>query len=156
MPFPRTLIVIPLTLLLGGCSWMIPRPDHRLTLKESAWGSVRRDTPYVLLRDYETHVDRVALERTSFPPMEELGVLPKGTVIQFTGLNVSRDFLGAQAFVYAKAMSGPNEGRTFCGIGLVETAVDREARKAWMVRINGDAIKPLAGSPRLRTPASAP
>lgn len=135
---------------------MIPRPDHRLTHKESAWGSVRRDIPYLLLRDYETHVDWVALKRTSFPPMEELGVLPKGTVIQFTGFNVSRDFLGAQAFVHAKVLSGPNKDRTFCGIGLVQTAVDRQARKVWIVGINEKAIKPLAGSPRLRSAGSAP
>ena len=88
-------------------------------------------------------MDWNGLSQTWFPKMEDLGVLPKGTVIQFTGFNVRRNYWGAQAFVYAKVQDGPNKDRTFSGIGLVETAVDREEREACLVRINEDAIKPL-------------
>ncbi len=142
MSIPPSLTVAPLALLLGSCGWMTPYPDHWLTHKDSAWGSVRRDVPYVLVRDYETHVDWNGLSQTWFPPMEELGTLPKGTRIQFTGFNVSRNYWGAQAFVYAKVLSGPNKDRTFSGIGLVETSIRRQKRQARIVGINEDAIKP--------------
>lgn len=143
MSFPRCWIALPFTALLGGCGWLTPYPDYRLTHKKSAWGTVQRESPYVLLKDYETHVDWNGLSQTWFPKMEDLGVLPKGTRIQFTGFNVSRNYWGAQAFVYAQVLSGPHKGKTFSGIGLVETAVTRPERQAWIVRINDKVIRPL-------------
>ncbi len=134
---------LPLAMILAGCGPLTPRPDYWLTNKKSAWGTVERGATYVLLKDYETHVDWNGLSQTWFPKMEELGVLPKGTRIQFTGFNVRRNICGAQAFVYAKVMSGPNKDRTFSGIGLVETRVNRSKRHARIVRIKEDAIKPI-------------
>ena len=51
MPCPRRWIALPFTALLGGCGWLTPYPDHRLTYKKSAWGTVQRETPYVLLKE---------------------------------------------------------------------------------------------------------
>lgn len=139
----RFMTLVPLAMILGGCGPLTPRPDYWLTSKKSAWGTVEREAPYVLLRDYRTHVDWNGLSQTWFPKMEDLGVLPKGTVIRFTGFNVSRNVCGAQAFVYAEVLDGPNKGRTFNGIGLVETSVSRRKRNAWIVRIKADAVEPL-------------
>lgn len=143
MALPRFPIVLALALLLGSCGWVLPYPDYRLTHKDSAWGSVRRDIAHVLIRDYETHVHWSGLRQTSFPPMEELGTLPKGTKIQFTGFFVRRNYWGAQPYVYAKVLEGPNKDRTFDGTGLVVTSILPEKRQASIVRINEDAIKPL-------------
>ena len=134
---------IPLAMILSGCGPLTPRPDYWLTSKMSAWGTVEREAPYVLLKDHQTPVPSNGLRLTWFPKMDDLGVLPKGTLIQFTGFNVSRNVCGAEAFVYAEVLSGPNKGRTCNGGGLVETAVDRRKRNAWIVRIKEDAIKPL-------------
>lgn len=140
---PRLMTALALAMILAGCGPLTPRPDYWLTNKKSAWGSVERGATYVLLKDYETHVDWNGLSQTWFPKMEDLGVLPKGTRIQFTGFNVRRNICGAQAFVYAKVMSGPNKDRTFDGTGLVETRVNRTKRHAWIVGIKEEAIEPF-------------
>ena len=138
----RLMTALPLAMILAGCGPLTPRPDYWLTHKKSAWGTVARGTTYVLLKDYETDVDWNGLSQTWFPKMEDLGVLPKGTRIQFTGFNVRRNVCGAQAFVYAKVMSGPKKDRNFSGIGLVETSVNRLKRHARIVGINEEAIEP--------------
>ena len=133
---------LPLAMILSGCGPLTPRPDHWLTSKKSAWGTVEREAPYVLLKAYRTSVPSNGLRLTWFPKMDDVGVLPKGTLIQFTGFNVGRNVCGAEAFVYAQVLSGPQAGKTFSGIGLVETSVAPSKRTAWIVGIKEDAIKP--------------
>jgi hypothetical protein len=132
-----------LALVLSGCGPLTPLPDHWLTSKKSAWGSVEREAPYVLLKDYRTSVPSNGLRLTWFPKMDDVGVLPKGTRIQFTGFNVGRNVCGADPFVYAQVLSGPQKDKIFSGIGLVEIAVDPQKRHARIVRIKDDAIEPL-------------
>jgi hypothetical protein len=140
---PLLMTALPLAMILAGCGPLTPRPDYWLTHKKAAWGTVERGATYVLLKDYRTSVPSNGLRLTWFPKMDDVGVLPKGTRIQFTGFNVARNVCGAQAFVYAKVLSGPHEGKTFSGIGLVETSVNHAKRHARIVQIKEDAIEPL-------------
>ena len=140
---PLLMTALPLAMILAGCGPLTPRPDYWLTHKKAAWGTVERGATYVLLKDYRTSVPSNGLRLTWFPKMDDVGVLPKGTRIQFTGFNVGRNVCGADPFVYAQVLSGPQKDKIFSGIGLVEIAVDPQKRHARIVRIKDDAIEPL-------------
>lgn len=138
-----------LPLLLASC-YLMPYPDHHLTRNDAAWGKVKRGEPYVLLKDFKPYPDSNALRDSSCAGVDDVGLLKKGTTVKFTGFCVRRNYWGAQPFVYGEVMSGESAGKTFYAGGLVQTADTFEGRKAWMVDVDPEAVRPLlTGSARV-------
>jgi hypothetical protein len=141
MKFCRILGVL-LPMILSGC-YPMPYPDHHLTNKDSAWGKVKRGEQYVIQRDFLPRPNHSALRDSSCSGVDDVGVLPKGAIIRFTGFCVRRNCWGAQPFVYAEVLSGEYAGKTFYARSLVETAVRQKGKTAWIIDIRKDAVKPL-------------
>jgi hypothetical protein len=151
MKAPRYLSAGVLPLFLASC-YLMPYPDHHLTRKDAAWGKVKRGEPYVLLKDLKPYPDYAALRDSSCAGVDDVGILKKGTTVKFTGFCVRRYYWGPQPFVYGEVMSGEFTGKTFDADALVQTASTFKGRKAWMVDVNHQAVRPLLAG----TAAAAP